>query len=680
MANRLLDSSSPYLIQHAHNPVDWYPWGKEALDRARLEDKPIFLSIGYAACHWCHVMAHETFEDPEVAAYLREHYIAIKVDREERPDLDSIYMNAVVALTGQGGWPLSVFLSSEGKPFYGGTYYPPVPRYNIPSFRQVISQLADIWEHNREKIDQVSRELSEQIGQQMHWSASAKPISPETLEKATQSLLDHYDWKNGGWGGAPKFPQPMVIDFLLRTAVQGNDQPLAAARHTLQAMSRGGMYDLVGGGFHRYSTDEHWHIPHYEKMLYDNAQLALSYLHGYLLTAERSWKQVCENTLDFILRELSGPEGGFYSSLDADSDGGEGAYYTWTRAELNQVLGQSETTAFFFAAHGIDPNTAADEPITLRQAMDSEALAATFGLSPEAVQEKLAVCYERLHKHRQSRPRPGLDDKVLAAWNALALRAFSEAASYLKRSDYLAAARKNADFLINTLFSGPALLRCWRQGVPGPQAYLEDYAGLILGLLSMYQSDPNPRWFSTAQRLCGEMLAHFQDPEGGFFDTRDDHESLLLRPKELQDNATPSGNALAAAALIQMAAFTGETDLLNPIQGMLETIPDLVSRYPTAGGYWLTALDLYLRPVIQVAIMTSPGEPAENSIVEVFWKEYRPQCILAVAPFPPADESPALLLERPLLAGKTTAYVCEGFQCQRPVTTAEELSQQLGSY
>lgn len=682
MSNRLSFSSSPYLIQHADNPVDWYPWGQEALDRARQENKPIFLSIGYAACHWCHVMAHETFEDPQVASFLNQHFIAIKVDREERPDLDGIYMNAVVAMTGQGGWPLSVFLTPDGRPFYGGTYFPPEPRYNLPSFQQLIQQISMVWDGDHAQIERTGNQLTEQIDRQMAFQAPASSTSDpsEFLEKACQTVLDSYDLEDGGWGSAPKFPQPMVIEFLLKRAWFGNDKALQTARHALNMMSRGGMTDLAGGGFHRYSTDSHWRVPHFEKMLYDNAQLALVYLHMAVITREETWKLIVEETLDFILRELTGPEGGFYSSLDADAAGEEGSYYTWSTAELTQVIKAKDEFNFFMAAHGLEQSTRGSEALILQRAQDDATLAETFHIPADEIPARLNRLYQRLREARQSRPRPGTDDKVLVAWNGLALVAFAEAAGYLHREDYLAAARKNASFILDHLLEGGKLLRCWRQGVPGPQAYLDDYASLSLGLLALYQVDPDPRWFLASRQLVNEILAHFKDARGGFFDTRDDHEALLVRPKEIQDNATPSGNALAAAAILHLAAITDRPPLPENFQPMLDSLQDPASRYPLAFGYWLNTLDFYYSSVLQVGILTDSSEINSSALFQVFWEAFHPHALLAASAYPPHPDSPSLLADRSLVGGKTTAYVCEGFQCLLPVTQPDDLRKQLGYF
>ncbi len=678
MPNQLINENSPYLLQHANNPVDWYPWGEEALTKARSENKPIFLSIGYAACHWCHVMEHESFEDPETAAIMNDHFINIKVDREERPDLDSIYMQATTAMTGSGGWPMSVFLTPDLQPFYAGTYFPPVRRYNMPAFKDVLLNLATAWREDRQEIDRVGVQVLEHIKPVMKTSASGNVFTAQSLEIATKTLLDSYDWNNGGWGEAPKFPQPMAVEFLIRRALTGaptRDELLKVCTHALDAMSRGGLYDVVGGGFARYSVDNYWRVPHFEKMLYDNAQLALAYLHGFLVTGNTTFRQVCEETLDFILREMTHPEGGFYSSLDADSEGEEGKFYVWTQEEIQEVLGVD--FEFFKAAYGITANGNWEGKTVLQRAIDDPSLAARFKLDLESVRQKLSESHRTLLQVRARRVRPGTDDKVLVMWNALMLTAFAQAGRYLDRQDYLEAAARNARFLLNNLYVGGRLLRSWREGQAKHNAYLEDYAGLILALLDLYQSDFNPEWFDTARRLAEEMVGHFSDPDGGFFDTRDDHENLLVRPKDIQDNATPSGNAMACDALLKLAAFTDEGSYRDLAEKALSLVADFSTRYPTAFARWLSAADFALSNVKQIAVVYEPDVESVEDIMRVIQSEYRPNLVMAASSYPPPASAPALLSDRPVKEGKATVYVCEGFVCKNPVTTIPELKDLL---
>ncbi len=677
MPNHLVNENSPYLLQHSNNPVDWYPWGEEALTKARLENKPIFMSIGYAACHWCHVMEHESFEDTETAALMNQNFVNIKVDREERPDLDSIYMQATIAMTGSGGWPMSVFLTPDLRPFYTGTYFPPVRRYNMPSFKEVLLSLAKVWREERDEVDRVSSQVAQHIQPQM-MEHEKNTFSPETLEAATKSLLDTYDWGYGGWGSAPKFPQPMTIEFLLRRSLSDSpqrEQILKAILHVLSAMSRGGMYDVVGGGFARYSVDNFWRTPHFEKMLYDDAQLASVYLHGYLVTGEIKYRQVCEETLDFILREMTHPDGGFYSSLDADTEGEEGKFYVWTQDEIQSVLGPDFD--FFRTAYGITPQGNWEGKTILQRSLDDATLAAQSKLDIETVRAKLTKCHSKLLAARNTRIRPGTDDKVLVMWNALTLSAFAEAGRYLGRKDYLDAAIRNTHFLLNNLYVEDRLLRSWRDGQAKHNAYLEDYAGLILALLTLYQSDPNPEWYSSALKLADEIVSHFADPNGGFFDTRDDHEALLVHPKDIQDNATPSGNALAATALLQLATYGDRIEWRGVAEGMLVSVQNAALRYPTAFAQWLSAADFAVGPTREVAIMGGLDIPETQELLKALWKNYRPRQVAAISAYPPGPASPALVKDRPLLNNQPTAYVCQGFVCLQPVNSSVELEIQL---
>ena len=677
MSNRLSQENSPYLLQHADNPVDWYPWGDEALEKASREDKPIFLSIGYSACHWCHVMAHESFEDQKTATLMNDYFVNIKVDREERPDLDSIYMSAVVAMTGQGGWPMSVFLTPDGLPFYGGTYFPPVQRYNMPSFRDVLLSVHRVWDEDRQQLLQSSQKIADYIRQNSEVASSKSDLNPKALEQAAFALGQSYDWKFGGWGSAPKFPQPMAIEFLLRRAACGDSFARDVSIHALQAMSKGGMYDVVGGGFARYSTDNYWLVPHFEKMLYDNAQLALAYLHGYLLTGINRFRQICEETLDFILRELTHPQGGFYSSLDADSEGEEGKYYVWTPEEVRLIVQDPEDVAFLTAAYDITAAGNFDGATVLQRALDDATLDDRFNLQTEQISERLSKLHRRLLRARERRIRPSTDDKVLVSWNALALTAFAEAARYLRRSDYLEAARRNAAFLLEELYSGGRLKRSWRAGQARHSAYLEDYAGLVLGLLALYQTDHDTRWYQAADQLAEEMVAHFRDTGKGFFDTRDDHDKLITRPKDLQDNAIPSGNALAVGALLRLAAYQGNGEYRQVVEESLAFVQGAAVRYPTAFGRWLCEFDFAASPVQEVAILGDISDSRTQTLVRTVWSTYRPNIVHSAASLPLPEGAPPLLQDRPLVDGKPAAYVCRNFVCLKPVTEPGELASLL---
>lgn len=703
--NKLSTSTSPYLLQHAHNPVDWNPWGEEALAKSKSENKPIFLSIGYAACHWCHVMAHESFEDAETAAFMNEHFINIKVDREERPDLDAIYMQATVAMTGSGGWPMSVFLTPDLKPFFTGTYFPPVARYNMPSFKDVLAGIARTWKEQQSEAARVGDEVSTHLQQALSANLqSDSAFTQEHLNAAAKSLLDNYDWGNGGWGSAPKFPQPMTIEFMLRRTVRESenweDSPiLKSSLHALRAMSRGGMYDVVGGGFSRYSTDNFWRVPHFEKMLYDNALLSRAYLHAWQITGDPFFKRVVTETLDFIEREMTHPDGGFYSSLDADSEHEEGKFYVWTLDEVRAILGDESN--FFEAAYGITTRGNWEGKTVLQRALDDPSLAARFKLDVEAVPSKLADCHSQLLSARAERVRPGTDDKVLASWNGLMLATIAEAsrviasevkqsasngreiASSLKnapRNDiYYKLATRNAEFLLNALRPNGKLKHSWREGKTTDAVFLEDYAALILGLLELYQTDFNDKWFASAKGLADEMIELFNDEAGGFFDTSKDGEALLVRPKDVQDNATPSGNALACEALLKLAAFTDEGKYRDLAEKSLRLVVGMAVRYPTAFGRWLSAADFALGKVKQVAVLGEAGDLNFQRLLQAIRVKFRPNVVVAASPYPIKENAPALLKDRALLDGKTTAFVCEGFMCKRPTNDEIIFIEQLNA-
>ncbi len=676
MSNQLINESSPYLIQHANNPVNWYPWGEEALTKARVENKPIFLSIGYSSCHWCHVMSEESFEDEETATFMNEHFINIKVDREERPDIDAIYMQATVAMTGSGGWPMSVFLTSDLKPFYTGTYFPPVQRYNMPAFKDLLAGIARAWKEEPDEIMRVSGQVSSHLQATMSSNQTGDTAFTQSdLDTVVKSLNDSYDWGYGGWGAAPKFPQPMTIEFLLRRHAAGNAEALKPAIHALNAMSRGGMYDVVGGGFSRYSVDNFWRVPHFEKMLYDNAQLARAYLHAWQITKEPHFKQVVIETLDFVAREMTHSAGGFYSSLDADSEGEEGKFYVWMLDEIREVL--KEDSDFFEAAYGVSPHGNWEGKTILQRALDDASLAARFRLDPQAVPAKLAEGHARLLSARAERVHPGTDDKILTAWNGLVLATVAEAARVLDDSDlqrkFLILATRNAEFLIDALRPDGKLKRSWRQGKVTNEVFLEDYAALILGLIELYQTDFQDKWFGFAQELAREMIDLFSDPAGGFFDTSKDNQNLLLRPKDLQDNATPSGNALACEALLKLAAFTDNGTYRDLAEESLRLIANHALRYPTSFALWLSAADFALGNVKQVAVVYEASPEEAQDLLQTIQSAYRPNMVVAASVYPPSDDAPTLLLDRPPKDGKATAYVCEGFVCKMPVNTILDL-------
>ncbi len=668
MTNHLANAASPYLLQHAENPVDWYPWGQEALEKARREDKPIFLSIGYAACHWCHVMAHESFEDPDLAALMNAHFINIKVDREERPDVDHIYMQAVMSMNGQGGWPLSVFLTPDLKPFYGGSYFPPTPRYGMPSFRQVIEGLIKSWRERRDEIEAAAGKTGIEMTLQNQWASSETHFTPDIMRTVSYALYDQYDWANGGWGEAPKFPQPMILDFLLRRHIRKDAKAYRVVYHALHSMARGGFHDVIGGGFHRYSTDRFWRVPHFEKMLYDNAQLARTYLNAYQIAQDDDFRLIAEKTLDFVLREMRLPKGGFAASLDADSEGEEGKFYVWTEAEILSVLPESEHE-FFRLAYGLQPGGNWEGKTVLQRRMDNSALAQRFGMDEESVHSRLENCHQLLLSARAARPRPLLDDKVVTEWNGLMLIALAEAARALidetRAETYLQAAQQNADFLLTQLWDGAKLYRTWRQGQRGADGVLADYAALILGLLALYQTDFDLRWYRAARQLTETMLGQFAAPEGGFYDTPAASD-LPVRPQSIMDNAVPSGNALATEALLLMDAFEGVPAWREAAERALALVTAHAQGTPTGFGRWLCAADFSLGKPKQIAIMGDPQDQESIALRVAAQTGFNPNSVIAMGQPPVPEDAPTLLKNRPLLNNRATIYVCENFACKKP--------------
>ena len=677
MSNQLTGSTSPYLLQHAENPVDWHPWGPEALEKAREQDKPIFLSIGYAACHWCHVMAHESFEDPKTAALMNENFVNIKVDREERPDIDSLYMDAVVAMTGQGGWPMSVFLTPDGRPFYGGTYFPPARRFNMPAFSEILLALADKWSNDRDSLLDIGNELTDRIAAAPALRAGDNELDPQQFDRAAELLFRGYDWTHGGWGQAPKFPQPMAIEFLLRRYARTQDKlALDMAKHVLSAMADGGMYDQLGGGFSRYAVDEIWLVPHFEKMLYDNAQLARVYIQAWQVTGDYQTLVVANETIAFMLREMRHPEGGFYSSYDADSEGEEGKFYVWSIEEINATIEDPKLAELLITAYGVTEAGNFEGSNIFFRASKPEALAEQLSMDVETVEKRLAEARELLLRTRRQRIHPGLDDKVLTAWNGLTLIALAEAARAMQNEEYLVAAQTQANFLLGNLLVDGKLLRSWRDGKAQYTAYLEDHAALGLGLLALYQSDFDPRWYREAVRQADELLEAFADPEGGFFDTRHDHEQLIARPKSIQDSPTPSGNTLAAMLLLTLGAYEGAARFIEPAESALRAMVLTASQHPSAFAGWLNAMDFAIGPQLQLAIAGSPSDARFNELLSRFNSEYIPNLIVAGGE-PGADDQPTLMAERSMREGRPTAYLCQGFACQLPTSDTEELSRQM---
>jgi uncharacterized protein len=635
VVNRLAAETSPYLLQHADNPVDWYPWGEEALARARQEDKPILLSIGYSACHWCHVMEHESFEDEETARVMNDRFVCIKVDREERPDLDSLYMDAVVSLTGQGGWPMTVFLTPEGEPFFGGTYYPPEARYGLPSFRQVLGAVSDLYRERRRDVATAAEQLVGSLRASAELRPSADPLTEGLLHGAVRSLRGAFDAEWGGFGRAPKFPPASTIEFLFRMHVRSRDEDaLRMATATLDGMALGGMYDLVGGGFHRYSVDERWLIPHFEKMLYDNALLVPVYLHAWLVGGNERHREVVEETVEYMLRELRLPEGCFASAQDADTDGVEGLTFTWTPEEEapRELLQPFEHGRF-----------------VLRGELDEETR-------------------RRLLEIRDKRPQPARDDKAIASWNGLALAALAEAGRRLERPDWLEAARAVADFLLGPLSEDDGrLLRTYRAGQAKTTGFLEDYADVANGLYELYVATGDRRYLDESLRLARLAVELFADRDrGGFFLSPSDGEQLVARGKVFDDHPTPSGNSMLAYVLLRLSRIYGDDELERHAVSVFRLVRSAVERAPSAFGHALCGLDLHFSAPREIAIVGPP----DSDVARAALAPYDPNAVVA---FGSAEGIP-LLEGKDLVKGKPAVYVCERFACQAPITEPSELA------
>ncbi len=705
MPNRLIHETSPYLLQHAHNPVDWYPWGEEALARAKKENRPILLSIGYSACHWCHVMERESFEDEAIASLMNANFVSIKVDREERPDLDSVYMEAVQMLTGSGGWPMTVFLTPEGKPFYGGTYFPPVDRANMPGFPRVLLAIAESYRNNREEINRVTQQLTAQLGRSGSSSGGpqgATPLTADLLHQAYSNLATNFDYQNGGFATAPKFPQPMTLEFLLRYYRHGyNARALEMVELTLEKMAYGGMYDQIGGGFHRYSTDAFWLVPHFEKMLYDNALLARLYLHAYQLTRRPRYRRITQEILDYVLREMTDPNGGFYSAQDADSEGEEGKFFVWTPDEIRAALGDAEgdMVGGFF---GVTEAGNFEGKNILNVPQKATPFAQEQGLALDGLLALIQQGKEALRQVREQRVHPLRDDKVLSSWNGLMLRSFAEAGATLGQPEYLHVAAKNARFLLENLRPQGRLLRTYREGRVGAYGrtpllgYLEDYAFVADGLLALYEATFELRWLAEARVLVDEMIELFWDESAGaFYDTGSDHEALVVRPRDVFDNAQPCGGSVASDVLLRLAVITGKNEYAVKGARPLRSLHYLMSRAPAGTAHWLAALDFYVSTPKEIVIIGPREEAATQRLLDTVFQRYLPNKVLVGAPGggnppnppeiplnPPLQRGDGgilmpLLEGRDMLDGKPTAYVCQHYVCQLPVTDAEALAKQL---
>ncbi|NWJ97928.1 MAG: thioredoxin domain-containing protein [Chloroflexi bacterium] len=685
--NRLINETSPYLLQHAHNPVDWYAWGEEVLAKAKTDNKPILLSIGYSACHWCHVMAHESFEDEVTARLMNENFVNIKVDREERPDLDAVYMEAVQALTGRGGWPMTVFLTPEGIPFYAGTYFPPDNRHSgMPSFRQVLTILAQTYQEKPEDIAQNAQQIKEVLQQSTsHFQASERLLTIDLLESALQILLNQFDNRNGGLGHAPKFPQPMALEFVLRSYRRtGNTMARQLLELTLEKMALGGMYDQLGGGFCRYSTDAIWLVPHFEKMLYDNSQLSLLYLYAYQAFGDEFYKHVAVETLEYVRREMLSPEGGFYSTQDADSEGEEGKFFVWSKAEIEQVLG-SDDARLFSLYYGVTEQGNFEGKNILYVTGTLEEVAQQAGVNQEELAAALGRSKAKLFERREQRLSPGTDDKILTAWNGQMLKSFAYASRILGEPVYRDIAVRNAQFLLSKLRREDGrLYRTYKAGHTAKlNGYLEDYANLIDGLLALYEATFEMRWLDEALGLALVMVEKFWDEAtSSFYDTASDHEQLVVRPRSLFDNATPSGNAVAAEVLLRLELLSGDSGerFRSKAGALLQAVAPAAAQMPSGFGRMLSTLDFYLGSPKEVVIVGEEGSADTDVLLDEVYRHYLPNRVVMLRPLS-LNESDVerwpLLINRTLLADKATAYVCQDYACQRPVDSLEGLSKQL---
>jgi len=679
--NRLIGEASPYLLQHAHNPVDWYAWGPEAFEKARGEDKPVFLSIGYSTCHWCHVMEAESFEDEATAVILNEHFVAIKVDREERPDVDGIYMKAVQMMTGSGGWPLSAFLTPEGKPFYGGTYFPPKAMYGRPSFQQVLLAIAEAWRDKRDGLLESAQKIEEVL--QETGQGETTHLSRDALKKAFEQLAGAYDPVHGGFGAAPKFPQPsglmMLLNYWRRT---GNNGALKMVTKTLDKMALGGIHDHLGGGFHRYSTDGHWLVPHFEKMLYDQALLGKVYVQAYQATGREAYAAVARDIFDYVLRDMTDGGGGFYAAEDADSEGREGVFYVWEAAEIDKLLGK-DAAKLFAAAYGVtrQGNFEGGHNI-LHIVRTKDELAKEFGRSTAEIEADLDRARTRLFDERNTRQRPHRDDKIITGWNGLMISALAYGGAALGQRRYVDAAEKAADFVLTTLRQDGRLMRYVRDGRVVEEGFLDDYAFLTLGLVDLYEASFDAKWLAEAQGLADQMIDLFGDKEqGGFFLAGRDDERLISRDKPSYDGAVPSGNSVAALALLKLGRLTVKERFGAEGQRVLEAFSGSLSRSPTAQTAMLLALDFQLGPTQEIVIAGSDESDQAGALVHEARRHFLPSAVLMLRL--PGREGDPLTQVTPFVAalgpveGRAAAYVCENYTCRRPVTTAAELAEIL---
>lgn len=675
IANRLINETSPYLLQHAYNPVDWFAWNDEAFARAEAEDKPVLVSIGYSACHWCHVMEHESFEDEQTARMMNENFVCIKVDLEERPDVDQIYMTFVQMTSGHGGYPLNVFLTPDKKPFFGGTYFPPVSRYNMPSFQRILTSVSEAYRERKEEVLHSANEILGEIRKITATESAGENLSSEQLDFSYQSFVESFDSVNGGFGGAPKFPPPMSLEFLLRYFYRTKDaDALEMVEKTCRKMANGGIYDQLGGGFHRYTVDAIWLVPHFEKMLYDNAQLARIYLHLFQITKDNFYKRIAVETLEYVKREMLDARGGFYTAQDADSEGVEGKFFVWTPEEISAVLGAEDAAIFNFYFDATEHGNFEEKNI-LNVKNSLEVSAERLKISVDDLKEILERGRKLLFEEREKRIKPFRDEKVLTAWNGLMLATFSEASAILDSREYLEIARRNADFILENLQKDGYLLRTYKDGQAKLNAYLEDYANFADALVELFQVSGEIKYLREARRLADLMIAEFWDADGGgFFFTGNNHEEMLVRTKDFFDNATPSGNSAAADVLLKLAKLTGDEKYERLATTVLRLVARQIRRYPQAFGRVLAALEFYLHPVKEIVILGEKGSELEREV----WRDYLPDKVLVLTHDAPTDSDLIpLLRDKKRIQGKTTVYVCENFACQKPVISPEELRQQL---
>jgi uncharacterized protein len=679
LSNRLAQSRSPYLLQHANNPVDWYPWGDEAFERARGEDKPVLVSIGYSACHWCHVMAHESFENESVARLMNDNFVNVKVDREERPDVDAVYMDAVQMMTGQGGWPMNVFLTPDREPFFGGTYWPPAPRHGMPSWPQLLQSIALAWRNERPRVCDSAASIVERLAAGNQVEQSSADLNDSLLNQAFETIHSHFDRVNGGFGGAPKFPQAMTLGFLLRYhARTGRSEALEMVQLSLDRMAAGGIYDHLGGGFHRYSVDAQWVVPHFEKMLYDNALLSRIYTEAWQVTGDEKYRETAVGVLDYVLRDMTAPEGGFYSAEDADSEGEEGKFYVWTKTEIEDLLEPVEAD-WFSRRYDVAPDGNFEGTIILTAKASVEDIAAQTGTSVERVQSVLKSARHKLMEARAKRIRPARDDKILTDWNALMLQSFALAGRAFDRPDYLEAARRNGAFLLEHLYLDGRLGHVYKQGRSETHGYLDDYTNLLEAMTALFESTGEVRWLNAARELSTALLELFADDRGGFFTTSvEAGRELPVRPKSLIDGVTPSGNSSAVMGLLRLAALTDDRALEEPALDALRLVAGALGRHGTSFGYALSAMDFHLSTPKEVVIV-GPAESSEyQQLARTRDRAYLPNVITVRSrPEDAAEADLPLLQGKTMIDGRPTAYVCERYTCRTPVTDPSALAAQL---